>query len=125
MNYPAAKRELLAGLFGMKRWRNWLLFRKFEWGMDNKAMTYINNSNHRMVLDWIHLFAEFDFDTRFKRGILNVLPHNLSHMYDMLNLDFGRGEEKEEGVREREKREKAEKGFVCVVKGAGSKYKVS
>ena len=63
-NYPAAKRELLAGLFGMKRWRNWLLFRKFEWGMDNKALTYINNSEHRMVLDWIHLFAEFDFDTR-------------------------------------------------------------
>ena len=46
MNYPAAKRELLAGLFGMKRWRNWLLFRKFEWGMDNKALTYINNSEH-------------------------------------------------------------------------------
>ena len=23
---------------------------------------------------------------------MNVLPHQLSHMYDMLQLDFGRGE---------------------------------
>ena len=37
-SYPAAKRELLGGLFGMKRWRSWLLFNKFTWGM---AMTYI------------------------------------------------------------------------------------
>ena len=36
---------------------------------------------------------DFDFETRFKRGILNVLPHQLSHMYDMLQLDFGRGED--------------------------------
>ena len=35
---------------------------------------------------------DFDFEMRFKRGILNVLPHQLSHMYDMLQLDFGRGE---------------------------------
>ena len=26
VNYPAAKRELLGGLFGMKRWRSWLQF---------------------------------------------------------------------------------------------------
>ena len=35
---------------------------------------------------------EFDFVTRFKKGVLNVLPHELSHCYDLLELDFGRGE---------------------------------
>ena len=35
---------------------------------------------------------EFDFVTKFKKGVLNVLPHELSHCYDLLELDFGRGE---------------------------------
>ena len=91
-NYGAAKRELLAGLFAMARWRPWLLYRRFTWGMDLKAMTFINLSTNRTVLDWINLFMEFDFVTKFKKGVLNVLPHELSHCYDLLELDFGRGE---------------------------------
>ena len=91
-NYNAAKRELLAGLYAMNRWRPWLLFRKFTWGLDSKAVSFINTSTNQVVLDWINIFMDFDFETRFKRGILNVLPHQLLHMYDMLQLDFGRGE---------------------------------
>ena len=33
-NYLAGKRELLAGMFAMTRWRSWLLFWKFYWGME-------------------------------------------------------------------------------------------
>ena len=91
-NYNAAKRELLAGLYAMNCWRPWLLFRKFTWGLDSKAVSFINTSTNQVVLDWINIFMDFDFETRFKRGILNILPHQLSHMYDMLQLDFGRGE---------------------------------
>ena len=83
------KRELLAGMFVLERWRPFLLFRKFYWGMDNKALTYLNNSSNRMVLDWLGFFQKYDFETRFKRGVLNVLPHELSHMYSMLELDHG------------------------------------
>ena len=43
-NYNAAKRELLAGLYAMNRWRPWLLFRKFTWGLDSKAVSFINTS---------------------------------------------------------------------------------
>ena len=53
-NYGAAKRELLAGLFAMARWRPWLLYRRFTWGMDLKAMTFINSSTNQTVLDWIN-----------------------------------------------------------------------
>ena len=91
-NYNATKRELLAGLYAMNHWRPWLLFRKFTWGLDFKAVSFINTLTNQVVLDWINIFMDFDFETRFKRGILNVLPHQLSHMYDMLQLDFGRGE---------------------------------
>ena len=55
-NYSAVKRELLAGMFALERWRPFLLFRKFYWGMDNKALTYLNNSSNRMVLDWLGFF---------------------------------------------------------------------
>ena len=48
-----------------------------------------------MILDWVNYFQDFNFETRFKRGILNVLPHELSHMYDLVGLDFGKGEVKE------------------------------
>ena len=88
-NYSAVKRELLAGMFALERWRPFLLFRKFYWGMDNKVLTYLNDSSNRMVLDWLGFFQEYDFETRFKRGVLNVLPHELSHMYSMLELDHG------------------------------------
>ena len=88
-NYSAVKRELLAGMFALERWRPFLLFRKFYWGMDNKALTYLNDSSNRMVLDWLGFFQEYDFETCFKRGVLNVLPHELSHMYAMLELDHG------------------------------------
>ena len=96
-NYPAVKRELLAGLYTMEKWRPLLLYQKFYWGLDNKALTYLNSSQSRVVLNWIGLFQEYDFETWFKKGVLNVLPHELSHMYDLVPLDFGRQEAKREG----------------------------
>ena len=110
-NYPAMKRELLAGIFAMKTWRSLLLYRKFIWGMDNKALTYINESSARVIVGWAMEFQEFTFETKFKEGVLNVLPHNLSHMYDLLPLDFGRGE----------KPEVVSEGKVCFVRASGRK----
>ena len=48
-------------------------------------------------MNWIGLFQEYDFKTQFKKGVLNVLLHKLSHMYDLVPLDFGRQEAKREG----------------------------
>ena len=79
--------------------------------MDNKALTYINESSARVIVGWAMEFQEFTFETKFKEGILNVLPHNLSHMYDLLLLDFGRGE----------KLEVVSEGKVCFVRASGRK----
>ena len=118
-NYSAGKRELLAGMFAMTRWRSWLLFQKFYWGMDNKVLTFINGSTNRMILDWVNYFQDFNFETRFKRGILNVLPHELSHMYDLVRLDFGRGEE---GVWGGEKRGEEFGQLVGAIRGVGTGF---
>ena len=44
-------------------------------------LTYLNDLSNRMVLDWLGFFQEYDFEMRFKRGVLNVLPHELSHVF--------------------------------------------
>ena len=53
-NYSAMKRELLGGMFAMETWLPLLLFRfrKFTWGLDNKALSYINESFARIILGW-------------------------------------------------------------------------
>ena len=40
------------------------------------------------LLDWLGFFQEYDFETRFKRGV-ECTSHELSHMYSMLELDHG------------------------------------
>ena len=95
-NYSAMKRELLGGMFAMETWRPLLLFRKFTWGLDNKALSYINESSARVILGWAMEFQEYDFSTRWKKGVLNVLPHELSHLYRLLPLDFGTGSKETE-----------------------------
>lgn len=93
--YSAMKRELLAGMLAMETWRPYLIYKKFYLGMDNQALTYLNENKSRVILDWAMEFQEFDFETKFKKGILNVLPHNLSHLYSVLDLDFGIVEDEE------------------------------
>lgn len=63
--------------------------RRFKIEVDNKALTHLNTSGDRTIHDWVEFILEFDFEIGHKRGILNMLPHNLSHMYRMLQLDWG------------------------------------
>ena len=60
---------------------------------------------------WVSSGARIAFETKFKESVLNVLPHNLSHMYDLLPLDFGRGD----------KPEVVSEGKVCFVRASGRK----
>ena len=103
----------------MEKWRPLLLYQKFYWGLDNKALTYLNSSQSRVVLNWIGLFQEYDFETWFKKGVLNVLPHELSHMYDLVPLDFGRQEAKREG------NENGLGLLVAYARGGGSGFRES
>ena len=119
-NYSAVKRELLAGLYAMEKWRPFLLYRKFIWGMDNKALTFLNQSKSRVILDWVNLFQDYDFETRFKRGVLNVLPHTLSHMYGLLDLDWG--SKNDEGVQQGEPPVRLV-NLAAVSRGVGSKFR--
>jgi hypothetical protein len=86
-NYPATKRELLGVIFALKRWRHFLLGKHFIIEVDNKALQFIATSKERMVLDWTDFLLEFDFTIKYKKGVLNVLPHHLSHLYENILID--------------------------------------
>jgi hypothetical protein len=40
-----------------------------------------------MVLDWLQFILEFDMEVHHKPGFQNILPHHLSHMYNLLDMD--------------------------------------
>jgi RNase H-like domain found in reverse transcriptase/Chromo (CHRromatin Organisation MOdifier) domain len=94
--YPAWKRELLGLLFALKKWEAWLKGRRFEVESDNRALTYLHGSKSYMIRDWLHCVQGYDFTVTHIPGATNVLPHALSHMYDMLAKE--EGEESGEGM---------------------------
>ena len=81
-NYPASKRELLAIMFALKRWRPILVGRRFWVEMDHQALVYLHSSTKYMVLDWLNFILEFDFYVVHKKGIDHVLPDVLSRIVE-------------------------------------------
>ena len=77
-NYPAPKRELLAIVFSLKKFRYYLLGRKFVVETDHKALTYLNSSTSFMILDWLDFLLQYDFTIVFIKGMENVLLDFLS-----------------------------------------------
>jgi len=86
--YPSPKRELLAVVFALKKWREYLYGVHFILETDHKALCYIHKSNANMILDWTSFLLEFNFTVVHKLGFLNVLPNSLSQLYDLIELDL-------------------------------------
>ena len=111
-NYPASKRELLAMLFGLKRWGEMLKPQRFEVEVDNKALVYLRSEKSFMARDWMNYVAGYEFSVTHCPGVRHILPHHLSHLYGI--LPGGEREvrearfEVEREERERKKKEKRE-----------------
>jgi len=69
-NYPAPKRELLAVIFALKKWRELLMWRKFVVETDHMALLYIRKSNSYMVRDWLSFFSRVQFQGGAQEGFL-------------------------------------------------------
>jgi hypothetical protein len=83
LNYPATKRELLAVMFALQRFREYLFGTKFELRTDHKALTFMFTQKHvnHMMLNWLDTLLEFDFSIVHYAGILLTLPDSLSRLY--------------------------------------------
>jgi hypothetical protein len=86
-NYSATKRELLGIIFALKKWKVYLIGSAFTLETDHKALKYINSAKSYMIRDWAAFLQQFDMDIIHKPGFLNILPHHLSHLYDLVPLD--------------------------------------
>ena len=123
-NYPAPKRELLAMLFGLRRWGEMLQPQEFTVEVDHKALVHLRSERSFMARDWMNYVAGFNFRVRHCPGLKHVLPHHLSHLYGI--LPGGEREKREEVFevgreeREEEKRdERAERARKKKERGSG------
>lgn len=81
--YSTYKKEFLACLFGVEKFRPYLN-KKFILQTDNIAVSYIMNTKKPLgqLARWAIRLAEFDFETVHIRGILNNVSDCLSRMYE-------------------------------------------
>lgn len=82
-NYPAMRRELLAVLYSITQFRDWILGAKFHLFTDHSALRYLLTKPHtnRTLNYWAFTLMEYDFDVQHRPGIMNVLPDRLSRLY--------------------------------------------
>ena len=69
-NYPSTKGELWAGIFFMEKYKYYLLFRRFRWRTDNKALKAVRTMKvpQSTVLRWLSTLADFDFEVEHREG---------------------------------------------------------
>jgi transposase InsO family protein len=82
-NYSATKKELLALIYGINKFHQYLYGRKFRVLTDHKALTYaLTKSNPTQMLQrWMDTLCNYDFTITHLPGISNILPDRLSRLY--------------------------------------------
>src|SRR3989338_736870 len=83
-NYSATKKELLAIIFALTRWRHFLLGQNFTLFTDHKALTALFTSDKlsSMCSNWLDIILEFsNFKIVHLPGIANVLPDYISRVF--------------------------------------------
>jgi len=82
-NYSATRRELLAVIFALQRFRYWLTDVHFTLETDHRALVFMLHHDHPnyMLGSWMDMLIDFDFTAVHCPGILNILPDALSRQY--------------------------------------------
>jgi hypothetical protein len=82
-NYSATRRELLALVFALQRFRYYIDCQHFTLLTDHRALTYLMTQADvgHMLSNWLEMITEFSFDVIHCPGVLNVLPDSLSRQY--------------------------------------------
>lgn len=70
-NYSTTKRELLAVVYGLKQYRQFLLGRHFKLRVDHAALTYLRKTPEVIgqAARWMDLIEEYDFDITHRAGV--------------------------------------------------------
>ncbi|GBG84683.1 hypothetical protein CBR_g39058 [Chara braunii] len=82
----ARKKELLAFVMALKRWRHFLLgHRRFTWVMDNNPLTYYKTQDtvSSTIGRWMYFIDQFDFTPKHLPGLSNRAADALSRKPDL------------------------------------------
>jgi hypothetical protein len=81
-NYNTTKREGIAMVYALQKYKHYLLGHHFKMFTDHSALRYLLNKPvlGERICRWLLLFQEFDFEVVVKPGILNAGPYHLSRI---------------------------------------------
>ncbi|GBG81799.1 hypothetical protein CBR_g33979 [Chara braunii] len=89
--YDARKKELLAFVTVLKRWRHFLLVRRrFTWATDNNPLTYYKTQDtvSRTTGRWMYSIDQFNFTSKHIRGPSNKAANALLRRPDLCALVY-------------------------------------
>ena len=82
--YPAYKLELLALVYALRKSHCWVWGRQdLVLHTDHKPLTHMFQSPElsHALQQWLDVILEYQFEIRYRPGVLNVMPDALSRMY--------------------------------------------
>lgn len=83
VNYSPNKLETLALVFGLQRYRNYLLGREFVVITDHRALVWLFTKSkvNQTIGSWLDVILDFAFEVIHCPGIRNLLPDVLTRIY--------------------------------------------
>lgn len=86
-SYSTTKRELLAVVFALKRFHQYLWGNHFILFTDHRALTYLHTQKiaNAMMINWLDTIIEYNFDIVHLPGVDNVLPDALSRLFSVVD----------------------------------------
>jgi hypothetical protein len=82
-NYSATRRELLAIVFALAKYRHFVYGRHFTLFTDHRALVHLRTQPrlNAMLESWHDQLCEYDFTVVHRPGIHNILPDALSRLF--------------------------------------------
>jgi hypothetical protein len=83
LNYATTKKELLAVVFAVDKFRSYLVGAKVIVYADHAALKYLltKKDAEPRLIRWILLFQQFDIEIRDRKGVENSVADHLSRLY--------------------------------------------
>ena len=81
--WPVHRRELLAVVFALRKFHQFLYARHFTIQTDHRSLTYLFTQTPINIhfAQWFDTLLNYDFDVVHINGVLNVLPDRLSRLF--------------------------------------------
>lgn len=82
-NYPAYKKELLAIIFALMKFHQYIFGRRFTLYTDHRPLTYIHEQKKlpQIITNWKATLLNYNFECVYRPEMLNVIPDALSRAF--------------------------------------------